>query len=105
MDRFWFRKVLGQQGGLTPWPHEAFSRAQLHLALALSARGKAEDREEATKLRQRALDVLHRLLPLDMPPELEGVDDEAILFDHMLPITPGGPRFTGVGLLKYFIRK
>jgi hypothetical protein len=71
----------------------------------LLAQGRAQDIEAANNLREKALRVLHRLLPLDMPPELKGVTDEAILFDHMLPISPGGPRFTGRGLLQHFMRK
>jgi hypothetical protein len=47
----------------------------------------------------------HRLLPMDMPPELDGVTDETILFDHLMPISPGGPRFTGRGLLERFMRE
>lgn len=71
----------------------------------LVARGKAEDIDTANSLREKALAVLHRLLPLDFPEELKGVTDEAILFDHMLPISPGGPRFTGRGLLECFMPK
>jgi hypothetical protein len=45
------------------------------------------------------------LLPMDVPAELVGVTDEAILFDHLMPISPGGPRFTGQGLLERFMRE
>lgn len=69
------------------------------------AQGRAEDVGTANSLQNKALEVLHRLLPLDHPPELTGVTDEAILFDHMLPVSPGGPRFTGRGLLEQFMRK
>lgn len=69
----------------------------------LVARGNVNDIEEAEGLREQALKVLHRLLPFDHPPELENVTDEAILFDHLLPISPGGPRFTGQRLLQYFM--
>lgn len=55
-------------------------------------------------MQEKAREVLDRLLPLDMPPELEGVTDKYILFDHMLPVSPGGPRFTGRGLLERFLR-
>ena len=71
----------------------------------LLAQGKAEDVERANILQEKALRTLHRLLPMDMPPELKGVTDKAILFDHMQPISPGSPRFTGVGLLQYFTSK
>lgn len=74
------------------------------MARALLAQGRASDIEPAYDLRRKALSVLHRLLPEDMPPELEDVTDDAILFDHMLPISPGGPRFTGQGLLQCFMK-
>lgn len=93
---------------MTSWPVEAYGRTQLHLAKVLTARGRPEDIETADGLRERALRTLQKLLPLDkpyMPSELEDVTDEAILFDHLLPITPGGPRFTGIGLLPYFTPK
>ena len=70
----------------------------------LLAQGREEDIEVANNLREKSLSVLDRLLPLDMPPELEGVTNKAILFDHMLPVSSGGPRFTGLGLLQYFIK-
>lgn len=75
------------------------------MARVLLARGRPEDVEVAESLREKSLAVLRRLLPLDMAPELEGVEDEAILFDHMLPVSPGGPRFTGRGLLECFMKK
>jgi hypothetical protein len=75
------------------------------MSRVLLARGRPEDVEAAENLREKSLAVLHRLLPLDMAPELEGVTDDAILFDHMLPISPGGPRFTGRGLLEIFMKK
>lgn len=103
--RNWFQKVLDQRRTLTSWPDEAFSRTQFHLAKVLLAQDRSEDVETANELREKALAVLHRLLPMDPPPELEGVTDETILFDHMLPISPGGPRFTGRGLLERFMRK
>lgn len=78
------------------------SRAQFHLARVLQLQGKA-DLEETRTLREKALEVLHRLLPLDHPPQLAGVTDEAVLFDHMLTIS--GARFTGQGLLQRFMKK
>ena len=71
----------------------------------LLARGNPDDIENGEYLRSKALKVLERLYPLDPPPELKDVTDEAILFDHMLPISPGGTRFTGQGLLQYFMHK
>lgn len=71
----------------------------------LLARGNTKDVVTANDLREQALMVLHRLLPLNHPPELKDVTDEAILFDHMLPISPGGARFTGHGLLQCFMRQ
>lgn len=88
---------------MTSWSEEAFSRAQYHMAAVLTAQGRPHDIENASDLRAKAMDVLHRLLPLDMPPELEGVTDDSILFDHMLH--PGGPRFTGRDLLRFFMKK
>jgi hypothetical protein len=73
------------------------------MATVLIAQSRPEDIDTARDLRTKAMGVLHRLLPLDMPPELEGVTDDSILFDHMLH--PGGPRFTGRGLLRYFMSK
>ncbi|KAM0723449.1 hypothetical protein Q7P37_000435 [Cladosporium fusiforme] len=101
----WFRKVLDQRRALTSWPDEAHSRTQFHLAKVLQAQGRPEDVDEVATLRDSALETLHRLLPLDFPQELRSVTDEAILFDHMLPISPGGPRFTGKGLLERFVQK
>ena len=101
----WFQKVLDQRRTLTSWPDEAFSRTQSHLANVLSAQNRPEDTETANELRGAALATLHRLLPMDSPPELDGVTDEAILFDHLMPISPGGPRFTGRGLLEMFMRE
>jgi hypothetical protein len=69
------------------------------------AQDRPEDIETANDLREKALATLHRLLPMDMPPELDGVTDETILFDHLMPISPGGPRFTGRGLLERFMRE
>jgi len=104
VSRNWFQKVLDQRRTLTSWPDEAFSRTQFHLARVLLAQDRQEDIETANELREKALAVLHRLMPLDTPPELEGVTDETILFDHLMPISPGGPRFTGRGLLEKFTR-
>ena len=101
--RLWLRKALNQRRSVTSWPTEAFSRAQFHLSRVLLARGRPQDSETAARLREKALAVLHTLLPLDKPPELDGVTDETILFDHMLPVCPGGPRFTGLGLLQCFM--
>lgn len=101
----WFHRALDHRRSLTSWPDEAFSRAQFHMSKMLLARGRAGDVEAAKNLRDRALKVLYRLLPLDHPPELKDVTDEAILFDHMLPICPGGARFTGRDLLPYFMQK
>lgn len=75
------------------------------MARVLLARGRPEDVEAANSYQERSLAVLHRLLPIDMAPELESVTDESILFDHMLPISPGGPRFTGTGLLQCFMKQ
>lgn len=102
--RNWFEKVLDQRRTLTSWPDEAFSRTQFHLAKVLLAQDRPEDIETANELREAALATLHRLLPMDLPPELDGVGDEIILFDHLMPISPGGPRFTGRGLLERFMR-
>jgi hypothetical protein len=101
----WFQKVLDQRRTLTSWPDEAFSRTQFHLAKVLSAQNRPEDIEMANELCEAALATLHRLLPMDSPPELDGVTDEAVLFDHLMPISPGGPRFTGQGLLERFMQK
>jgi hypothetical protein len=68
------------------------------------AQDRPEDIETANELHEAALATLHRLLPMDSPPELDGVTDETILFDHLMPISPGGPRFTGRGLLERFMR-
>lgn len=100
-----FRRAVEQRRALTSWPEEAFSRAQFHLSKVLQAKGRPEDTGMTKVLRERSLRTLHRLLPLDNPPELEGVTDEAILFDHLLPINPGGTRFTGRNLLPYFMKK
>ena len=78
------------------------ARAQFHLARVLQLQGKG-NLEETQTLHEKALEVLHRLLPLDRPPELRDVTDEAILFDHMLTIS--GARFTGQGLLQCFKKK
>jgi hypothetical protein len=64
------------------------------------AQDRSEDIETASELRAKALEVLYRLLPMDMPPELDGVTDENVLFDHLMPVSPGGSRFTGRGLLE-----
>lgn len=69
----------------------------------LLARGRPEDVESAENLRASAVNKLHELLLLDRPPELKDVSDENILFDHMLPVSPGGSRFTGLGLLQFFM--
>ena len=103
--RNWFEKILDQRRTLTSWPDEAFSRTQFHLAKVLLAQDRPEDIETANELYEAALTTLHRLLPMDSPPELNGVTDETILFDHLMPISPGGPRFTGRGLLGKFKAK
>jgi len=105
VHRIWYRKALDQRRSIISWPDEAFARAQFHLSKVLLARGNADDLETAEYLREKALKVLDRLLPLDLPPELADVTDKVILFDHMLPISPGGARFTGQGLLQYFMHK
>lgn len=74
------------------------------MSRVLLACGRPEDVENANSLYQKSLAVLDRLISLDMPRELEGPTDKAILFDHMLPISPGGPRFTGRGLLECFMK-
>jgi hypothetical protein len=68
----------------------------------LTAQCRAEVADEAEGLQEKATEVLDRLLPKDRPAELQGVMDKYVLFDHMLPVSPGGPRFTGVGLLERF---
>lgn len=103
--RNWFEKILDQRRTLTSWPDEAFSRTQFHLAKVLLAQDRPEDIETANELHEAALATLHRLLPMDSPPELDGVTDETILFDHLMPISPGGPRFTGRGLLERFMHE
>jgi hypothetical protein len=103
--RNWFQKVLDQRRTLTSWPDEAFSRTQFHLAKVLLVQDRSEDIEAANELHRAALATLHRLLPMDLPSELDGVTDESILFDHLMPISPGGPRFTGQGLLERFMQK
>jgi hypothetical protein len=102
-NRAWFRRIVDQRRSLSPWPDEAYARAQYHLAKVLLAQDK--DAEMAKNLQEKATEVLHRLLPMDLPSELAEVTDEVVLFDHMLPISPGGPRYTGVGLLELFMRK
>lgn len=97
--------MIDQRRSLTSWPDEALSRAQFHLAKVLLTIGRPDDIEYAQGLRDKAIRVLNKLLPLDMPPELKGVTDEGVLFDHMLPVSPGGPRFTGRDLLQYFMPK
>jgi hypothetical protein len=69
----------------------------------MMAQDRPEDIETANELREKALVMLHRLLPMDLPPQLDGVTDENILFDHLMPVSPGGPRFTGRGLLGVFM--
>lgn len=101
----YFSQALGQRRNLTSWPEEAYARAQFHMSRVLVARGRSDDAETAQTLYEKAVKVLYRLLPLDHPPELKDVQDEAVLFDHMLPISPGGTRFTGRDLLPYFMRK
>lgn len=99
-----FRRAVEQRRALTSWPEEAFSRAQYHLSRVLEAKDHPEDAAVMKVLHERSRRVLYRLLPLDHPPELEGVTDEAVLFDHLSPISPGGTRFTGRGLLPYFMQ-
>jgi hypothetical protein len=101
----WFHEILDQQRTLTSWPDEAFSRTKSHLAKVLLAQNRPEDIETANELCEAARTTLHRLLLMDSPPELDGVTDESILFDHLMPISPGGPRFTGQGLLERFMQK
>lgn len=100
--RAWFRKVISQRRSFASWPDEALFRAQYHLSQVLFAQGKDKGEDDAEGLKNEALAFLRRLLPLDRAPELRDVTDEAILFDHMLPVSPGGPRFTGRGLLECF---
>ena len=102
--RNWFEKILDQRRTLTSWPDEAFSRTQFHLAKVILAQDRPEDIETANELHGAALATLHHFLPMDVPPELDGVTDETILFDHLMPISPGGPRFTGRGLLERFMQ-
>lgn len=100
----WYRKVLEQRRNLTSWPDEAYSRAQFRMAQVLLAKPDSQSSDMAQMLLERSRRVLYRLLPLDTPPELENVHDEGVLFDHMLPVSPGGARFTGLGLLQYFMK-
>lgn len=102
--RNWFEKILDQRRTLTSWPDEAFSRTQFHLAKVILAQDRPEDIETANELHGAALATLHHFLPMDVPLELDGVTDETILFDHLMPISPGGPRFTGRGLLERFMQ-
>lgn len=69
----------------------------------LLLRARPEDTQIAQDLRDKALRVLHKLLPLDRPPELAECEDEAVLFDHMQTIS--SVRFTGQGLLQYFMEQ
>ncbi|KAK4697613.1 hypothetical protein P7C71_g481, partial [Lecanoromycetidae sp. Uapishka_2] len=80
------------------WSTEAVARTQYHLACVLRAQEKEPDR--ATRNYEEAKSTLTRLLPLDYPDNLAGVQDEAVLFDHLLTVY--GARFTGQGLVEYF---
>ncbi|KAL9043636.1 MAG: hypothetical protein Q9214_003184, partial [Letrouitia sp. 1 TL-2023] len=77
------------------WSIEAVARTQYHLAVVL--RAQAKDLERATRNYDEAKATLARYLPLDCPEKLKDVQDEAVLFDHMLTVY--GARFTGKGLL------
>ena len=79
------------------WSTEAIARAQYHLAVCLRAQKK--DLDKATRNYDEAKATLTRLLPLDYPETLKNVQDEAVLFDHLLTVY--GARFTGRGLLSY----
>ena len=76
---------------------EAIARTQYHLAITLQAQKKDTDR--AAKNYEEAKATLSRLLPLDFPDKLKSVDDEGVLFDHLLTVY--GARFTGTKLLGY----
>lgn len=78
------------------WSMEAIARTQFHLSRILRALNKSPDK--AQRLYDDAKVVLDHLLPLDYPPQLEGVKDEAVLFDHLLTVSDA--RFTGLGLLE-----
>ena len=83
------------------WSDEAVARAQFHLSQVLQRQGKDPDRSQ--KLLQESKASLGRLLPLDNPKWLEGVEDDALLFDHLL--TNFGARLTGTGYLEHFQKK
>jgi hypothetical protein len=55
--------------------------------------------EEIKGLEERSMAVLDRLLPMDKPSCIEGLDT-LVLFDHMIPIFAG--RFVGRELLDRF---
>ena len=79
------------------WSIEAIARTQYHLSTTLQAQKK--DPERAAKNYEEAKATLSRLLPLDLPDRLKDVEDEGVLFDHMLTVY--GARFTGTKLLEY----
>ena len=96
MPRICFRHALDQRR-VAYWSIEAIARTQYHLSLVLRAQKK--DPERATKNYEEAKATLARLLPLDCPDKLKNVQDEGVLFDHLLTVYGG--RFTGTTLLAY----
>ena len=65
----------------------------------MTLQAQKKDPERAAKNYEEAKATLSRLLPLDLPDRLKDVEDEGVLFDHMLTVY--GARFTGTKLLEY----
>ena len=83
------------------WPHEAYGRAQHHLALIYEERGAVGDKEEADALREESTKVLNKYRHY-APDHIQDTGDEMMIFDDMQGTFTG--RYTGMTLLKHIRR-
>jgi len=80
------------------WPHEAYGRAQHHLALIYDERGAEGDHAEAEALRAESRKVLEEYRSYT-PQHIQDTGDEMMIFDDMQGTFTG--RYTGMTLLRH----
>lgn len=84
------------------WPHEAYGRAQHHLAKVYEERGAEGDKEEAEALREESTKTLNEYRKYT-PLYIQETGDEMMMFDDMQGTFTG--RYTGRTLLPHIRRR
>lgn len=84
------------------WPHEAYGRAQHHLAIIYNERGAEGDKEEAEALREESTKTLNDYISFT-PQHIRDTGDEMMMFDDMQGTFTG--RYTGRTLLPHIRRR